>query len=389
MYAGEPHLGPLLVLDKSTLQALSRNEIHYLFKHYMLLVPPVLLYEILSDIKKTPKRRMIPREEVTWLAKKILSADAMVSVHYQEACISSLFGAEPPEGRIPVTGGHEVTAPDGTKGFFLDEQPEREMLRNWAQGTFSEADEKMAEYWRTASQSLNLEAFQRAFSQRLKGAPSLTLLEIQDHLATQLAGPDPSFRMDVLTGLLDFLGVPLEVRTQIFQRWIKLGMPAFESFAPYADFCMKTYMLFLYGIAFKLITPRRTNIVDLQYIFYTWFTMAFSSRDSLHRLIAPVFLKPAKSFIDGDHLKADLARLAKEWEGLSEEERTHRAEEYGSHPYPCEGSVTYQVWCKHMRPWQPGSGNRAGKMTKEEESALLERIRGITEAAERQIRFKQ
>jgi len=35
------------------------------------------------------------------------------------------------------------------------------------------------------------------------------------------------------------------------------------------------------------------------------------------------------------------------------------------------------MWCKHMKPWRPGAGNRAVKMTKEEEQALLAEIEGL------------
>ena len=45
-------MGPVLICDKSTLQSLARDELSALRRYYSLTVPPVLVIEILSDLKK-------------------------------------------------------------------------------------------------------------------------------------------------------------------------------------------------------------------------------------------------------------------------------------------------------------------------------------------------
>jgi hypothetical protein len=42
-------MGPVIICDKSTLQALSRDELNALRRYYSLNIPPVLLVEILGD----------------------------------------------------------------------------------------------------------------------------------------------------------------------------------------------------------------------------------------------------------------------------------------------------------------------------------------------------
>jgi hypothetical protein len=45
-------MGPILILDKSALQSLSRREVWRLRKHFSLNVPPILIAEILGDLAK-------------------------------------------------------------------------------------------------------------------------------------------------------------------------------------------------------------------------------------------------------------------------------------------------------------------------------------------------
>ena len=59
-------MGPILLCDKSTLQALGRRELNVLRRYYFLNMPPVLLVEILGDLHKMADSTM-SREEVKQL----------------------------------------------------------------------------------------------------------------------------------------------------------------------------------------------------------------------------------------------------------------------------------------------------------------------------------
>lgn len=74
-------------------------------------------------------------------------------------------------------------------------------------------------------------------------------------------------------------------------------------------------------------------------------------------------------------MKKDLKWLNEEWKGLTEAEKEQRASDYGFYPPQNPDSITYQLWVKYMRPWKPGPGNRAIRMTKEEEEKLLGEMR--------------
>jgi hypothetical protein len=64
---------------------------------------------------------------------------------------------------------------------------------------------------------------------------------------------------------------------------------------------------------------------------------------------------------------------------LSDGEREDYAYNYGSYPPAKDDSVTSRLWQKYMRPWRPGSGNRAVRMSEEEQKRLLEKLKPLME----------
>jgi len=378
-------MGPLIVLDKSALQSLSRNEMSMLTKHYLLVVVPVLLIEILADLKKDLREGRMPGDDVAWLSGKLLGSDSKLNVPYQAACVESLLGNDPSPGHVLMSGAKEIQAKDGRKGIFFDEPKEYQALRNWQAARFNEAERILAEEWRRATAAIDLESFRHSHAERLKGKTQPRKLdEVLPYVDQILASEDQGVQKDLITTLLDVIGAPEEFRTKIFDRWLKLRMPRLREFSPYAHFCLRTALIFQAGLAFGLVSTRATNRIDLEYLLYAHFGYAFSSNDKFHREIFPYVQGELQTFVEADVLKKDLKWLYEEWEGLTEAEREQRAYDYGSYPPPNPDSITHQLWVKYMRPWQPRSGNRAIRMTKEEEEKLLAEIRPFMDAIDEQ-----
>lgn len=133
-------MGPIILLDKSTLQCLSQEEIHFLFKHYYIAIAPILIIEILADLKKNTRDNTLSQKEVTILSKKLLSRDSQINAHYMSLCIRSLLDIDVPmTAQIVLVGGKEVQTRDGGRGIFFNELVERRSLMNWQGGKFSES----------------------------------------------------------------------------------------------------------------------------------------------------------------------------------------------------------------------------------------------------------
>ena len=125
-------MGPIIILDKSALQSLSYDEIFFLNKYYYINITPVLLIEILGDLKKPSKKNSLSRNEVVVLSNKILPSNSAINVHYKYLILNSLMGYPVEMGRRPhVGGGVPVKAKSGEKGFIFDVSPEEKALNNW------------------------------------------------------------------------------------------------------------------------------------------------------------------------------------------------------------------------------------------------------------------
>ncbi len=153
-------MGPQIILDKSTLQSLSANELKFLSKHYYVNVAPVLVIEILADIKKYPEDRDKSEAMAITLARKLQTAGQIINAYYKDLAVGSLLGGQMSmDGRPVILDGQEFVDSRGDRGLFLEEQPEQEALRRWSEGVFSGTEELLAERWREIIKAIDLESF--------------------------------------------------------------------------------------------------------------------------------------------------------------------------------------------------------------------------------------
>ena len=125
-------MGPQLLLDKSSLQSLSYDEILCLSKIYYMVCAPVLFVEILGDLKIHLEDEERSMEIVAYIASKIQSGSSIFTAHYKTLMVANLLGTTIETAGRPVrVGGHDVVDSNGKNGVFFGEEPEREALRRW------------------------------------------------------------------------------------------------------------------------------------------------------------------------------------------------------------------------------------------------------------------
>jgi hypothetical protein len=380
-------MGPNLLLDKSSLQSISRREASFLFRHYNVVLTSILITEILGDLKKGSDGNALSKEEVKWLAQKILATQSYLCAPYRQMCAAALFGEALPMdlGQVPMAGGTEVQMDDGKRGVFFDEPPEMQALRNWEAGKFSEAEIVMASKWREATQGIDLEFYKKNFKAQLVNfRPAKTFDELAASTARFIDAPQRDIQMMLLQTVMDEMRFPPEWRVEVSNRWMKAGMPPLKDFAPYAGYYMRTRLTFEMGLASGLITTRPTNRVDLVYLYYLPFCMVFSSGDKLHENIAPGLMRKNQMFVRRDDLKGDLKWLADDWDALTEEQRKQRHVDFGFHPPESKpDSVTLKVWQKFCKPRTPGSGDLTSTLTPEQNEKILAEVKKFMAAVKR------
>ena len=339
-------MGPTIMLDKSALQSFSKDDMMTLNRYYYLNIPPVLIIEVLADLKKDTNNRELSEKEVQKLAKKIVFLNCCINVHYQDLLISDLFGRPfIMDGRPIMGGGKQVKNSEGKLGIVFDKTAESETIIKWGQGLFSDTEERLAENWRMSTRAIDLETFKNQTKKFAGGLMKLSKLEdvlvYTDELLLNEKN-QASFLHLVLTDLK----LDANMKGIIYDRWLSGKFHNIKTFAPYAHHHLRVNITFYLALINDLIGTKSTNRIDLEYLLYLPFTLIFSSADKFHVKMSKLFLNIEQDFVDAKYLKMDLSNINSHLRSLPESDQQRR---YGSPPPEIPHSFTVTMWGKYLR----------------------------------------
>lgn len=359
-------MGPVLICDKSTLQALGPNELNALRRYYSLNIPHVLLVEILADLRKEGDH-VKGQNEVRILANKLMPATSSVNADFRFLIRGELAGHKVAmDGRPVLAGGENVISPEGKRGVIYRQTDHAKALLRWQEGRFSEAENLMAESWRLSTQSIDLGAMQK----HLKTAysPRLNLKSLDDTVSfvdDLMCSASPKLLLDWFLRDIEMFGPKA---TEATREFCDLQPGTLTTRLPYTASCIRTALIFHFGLAFGLISTRSTNRVDLEYLYYLPFCSAFSSGDKFHHQTAPLMIRN-QTYVPREEFKKDLNNLAAWWRDLDPSQRSVESELRG--PPPNEMSATHKIWSINMRPGYRNPLNSEGKVTPEQSAKLF------------------
>ena len=300
-------MGPLLLFDKTLLHYLNPEDIEELSMSFSIVSTPTLVREIIADLRQNKPVDYIPKDMVRSLARKMESAHAAHPANFRKLAVINLSCSRVPmEGQVPIDGDRpNVSTMDG--GFLYDRTPEQRVWGRWANGDFDTTDEETAVAWRNGIERINLKAVGQEWKEwvnerlgNVKTIPEIitavdALLKLQ-YRATQ---------EQLFDILLNFLRVPRGLHLLPIQTFLDHDC-RLEAVAPYAASVLRLYLTFVAGVAKGCIGPRKTNYVDLQYLFYAPFCMLFASEDHFHEKLWPA-TSGVNTFVKVKELRADLA----------------------------------------------------------------------------------
>jgi hypothetical protein len=260
-------------------------------------------------------------------------------------CASELLGHPIEMRRVPViSGGRPVRKPDGSVGFIYEPSAEEEAFARWQNGEFEEVERLFARAWRA-----QLAIFDHAATAKL-ARHALSISDVPKNLPEAFAIAKAAVqgggqRLRTLTTAYALLGLPAARFPEVKQRWMALGGPSLEEFAPYTAHCLLVDVFFHVAVEKVLIAPERaSNRIDVAYLYYIPFSMLFVSNDKLHGRIAPFFLKENQMFVRGDDLKRDLACLVTHYSARSEEIEREGLFRVAGYPPDQENCLTTKIW---------------------------------------------
>lgn len=343
-----------IIIDKSTFQSLSFDELFRLSCYYKHIITPVLTMEILGDLKKEAQEGKAPPEDrVKDFAKKLFPMETVVNLHYKILLNGDLLGNPISfDGRPHVGIKKAVASESGMQGYLIEETEEEKSIYKWKDGNFTEADHELSALWRmTTTQEDLLERLKKSLNP--DAAIKFADFKELDKFVTESI-TSPATQEFLLISLFQNYDIDAVTSVQIYGRWNQEGKPLIKEFAPFAFHCLKVDTLFLFGLTSGLIGTRPTNRVDLEYLYYLPFGNIFTSNDKVHKNLVPLLLRDYQKFIVGPELKEDLKNIVAFLNTLEIEERR----KYKNVPPIIESSITFQLWKEFFNYPEKSNWNR-------------------------------
>lgn len=376
-------MGPILLVDKSTVQALNPAEITFMHKHYMVVIAPILMRELLSNLAKETINREETERRLSALAAKVGMYDSKVVVDARSIAGGNLLGHEMPmDGRIPMGEATWIRSKDGRTGVIFDEPPEKKVLREWKCGKFTADEKEAAQQIRKIDLEVDLNSIKDRISKDLCHFPKFHAFKDLVAWIDETFLPLTDQRNHITSAASSVL--PLEAVSTVISRWKNTGEPPFSDFAPYAYYFYRCNLIYYLGLGqgFVSSSKNQKTHLDIQYLYYLPFCMAFTSGDNFLRDMFPYFRRENQFFVWQDDLKKDLIAIKSHWDGLNEEEKQRFVSAYGDYPPEISGSVTGQLWKRLMRP-KPQVANLGPNLTKEQLNGLAKQITSLYSEAVR------
>lgn len=332
-----------IILDKSTFQSLGHNELIQLHRYYIINVTPLLVSEILGDLsKEETANKKLPKDVVIGLANKIFPSNTYVNTSYKRLLEISLISKQIEFSNRPFLEATKSINSGTKQGLVFEETEEEKSIRRWKDGQFNSIDQIMSWFWRTQSKDEDvievfkskMEQFSEIKLEKKLGDTNENLKVLRDKLINELQKPENQKKYLAL--IIDYFDLDYNLAGQIFHRWESENHTSLADFSPYAFYCLSIVTMYYVGINNNLFSERKTNLLDLEYLFYTPCCKVFSTNDkfliSLFNLIKPKDVY----FIASNSLKDDLNKF-----------HQHQMEsgEINDRP-PVKDTDTFRIWDK-------------------------------------------
>lgn len=293
-------MGPIAVFDKSFIQSLNIDESVWFDNFFSAVITPYFYVETLADLDKSSRRGKTAEEEVTILAEKTPELSSTPTQSHSELCLRNLLGYPVnPAGRPFLAGGKQVKFGD-KEGTNFKLSPEAEAFNRWMEGDYFGVEKEFAQNWREAIKGINYDKVEGHLNDNKINFKSCKSLEDAYNEADNFINR----KLDQIYFLVKFifenLSIPKKYQEEVcyYLASHAQSSKSLNEIAPYAAYVIKVDIFFQISIKRGFISDvRKSNKIDISYLYYLPFCMLFISSDKLHRSCVPLFLKDNQEFI--------------------------------------------------------------------------------------------
>lgn len=365
-------VGISMILDKSAYQSLKKTQMDRLGRYFTIVNTPILVREILGDLKKETKDGSLNSPEVIKLAKKMPVFDTTSNAHFSILINAELQGKEIPFYSTVVDTGERVKLDENEHMIMVRPSNDQKSLDRWKEGEFNMLDELYSKLWRDSTLEPGPIHDYRKYLRKIN--PQYNKLTDAAHVLNIVKAvlANPAYFTENLKTVVENFNVPAEVAKIAFYRWETKRPEHLFAFAPYTFFCHMVRMFFSVCLQNNIVGTRATNLIDLEYIYYLPFCEVFVSSDDFHKKLVPHLLMNRQQFVRGQELKDDLARIEKLIPTLTDIDRQRSHKE----PPRIEDVICYKLW-KSINPgWPPEKDWEPNEHEKQMFQDMISRMRG-------------
>jgi hypothetical protein len=267
-------------------------------------------------------------------------------MEYRRAALSELQSGMP----IAMHGAMliDLSAPHVSVGYgggiHFDGRQLQWDWRRWAEGDFTDEERSLAASHRSDIDGYDPESLRqrsKAFAVRFFG-DCKNIESLIARIDTLIDDPNPITQELILGFTTSWIAATKELE-QYLMSLLRIGrIRRVKDYAPFATSITRLTFAYQFGLARGFFGPRRSDMCDLEYLYYAPFCRFFVSGDRLHKSLWGAATTNAQ-FFTGSELKADLKRRAE----LRKEAPDKVA---GPNPIPLENSVITELFCRHSGP---------------------------------------
>ena len=323
-----------LILDKSFVEMLNVDELFELSIFFDLVSTPILRKEILADLEKKSSAERNSLDVMKSLSAK-MARSGLEPMEYRRAALSELQSGR----HIAMHGAMliDLSAPHVSVGYsggiHFDGRQLQWDWKRWAQGDFTDEERSLA-----ASHRHDIESYDPESARQRSKRAAVKLFGDCKNTESLIARIDTLIDDPTLATQELILGVTARwlSTTTDFEQYLMSLLRAgrirrVKDYAPFATSITRLTLAYQFGLARGFFGPRRSDMCDLEYLYYAPFCKFFISGDRLHKNLWGATTTNAQ-FCTGSELKSDLKRRAE----LRKESPDKVA---GPNPVPLENSV--------------------------------------------------
>lgn len=330
--------GPKIIFDKSFLHRLKPEHLFELDIFFDIIPAPILKMEILADLSKPET----PKTDWVSVAKSLcrkMARSGIELVHYRRAALTELADGQgiPMNGALLIDIGAPHVTAYSNGGIHIDGRQVQSEWRRWADGNFTDEERQIGERLRSDINDLDMSAIQRL--RKSMGplyAHCKTSEAVIEDVRAFIDDPTPDKQSLVFSLTMSNLGIPDADQHVITRRLNQIRAKTLREGAPYAASVTQVFFSWIALQARGFHGQRKSDMCDLEYLFYAPFCKVFASCDRLHKTLWNAATTTA-IWCDGFELLDDLATRA-------ELRKNEPDRVKGRYPIPLKGSVITRIF---------------------------------------------